>query len=95
MQDSAPIEYDFPVTQYYKGHIRGGETLTHTGAWWTAILLIEDPKTKKPFIGLYRWQKTKSGWKTRKRFSFKRVTEVKQALSIIQNLATGLESEAS
>lgn len=89
--DSSSIEWDFPITEYFKGHILDGQTLTAAGAWWTAILLLEDPKSKKPFIGLYRWQKTAAGWKTRKRFSFKRATEVKQVLLIMQRFAAKLE----
>ena len=94
---STPIEFDFPVTDFYKGHILDGQTLSRTGVWWTAILLIEEPKTKKPFIGLYRWQKTQAGWKVRKRFSFHRVKEVSQVIEIIQKFSLKLEkhSEAS
>ncbi len=86
-----PVEYNFPLSAYYKGLVLGAETLTNTGVWWTAILLIRDPKTQKPFIGLYRWQKTKEGWKTRKRFTFKRADEVKRAVEMIQRLAVKLE----
>jgi len=89
--NNVPIEYNFPLSDYYKGHVLGAETLTNTGVWWTAVLLIRDPKTQKPFIGMYRWQKTKEGWKTRKRFTFKRADEVKRAIEMIQRLAVKLE----
>lgn len=85
------VEYNFPISEFYKGQVIGAETLTNTGVWWTAILLIKDPKTQKPFIGMYRWQKTKEGWKCRKRFTFKRLDEVKRAVEIIQRLARKLE----
>jgi len=85
-------DFGFPVTPYYRGHILDGQTLTAAGVWWTAILLLQDPKTKKPFIGLYRWQKSKTGgWKTRKRFSFKRAAEVKQVMRIMERFAFKLE----
>lgn len=90
-QDDTSAEWDFPITDYYKHHILDGQTLNHSGTWWTAILLLEEPKNKKPFIALYRWQKTEQGWKTRKRFSFKRAHEVKEAVTIIQRLAFRLE----
>ncbi len=89
--DPTPIEYNFPLSDYYKGNILNAETLTNTGAWWTAMLLIKDPKTQKPFIGLYRWQKTKEGWKVRKRFTFKRTDEVKRVMEVMQRFAAKLE----
>lgn len=89
--ENTPMEYSFPLSDYYKGNIVSGETLTNTGVWWTAILVIKDPKTQKPFVGMYRWQKTKEGWKTRKRFTFKRREEIARAISIIQRLAVKIE----
>jgi hypothetical protein len=85
-----PIELDFPVTDYYKSHILAGHKLSHTGVWLSAILLLNDPKSKKPFIALYRWQKTKKGWKTRKRYSFKSQAQAKQAIEILQEFSTKL-----
>lgn len=90
-QETGSDGWDFPITDYYKDHILDGQTLTGAGAWWTAILLLEEPKTKKPFIGLYRWQKTQNGWKTRKRFSFKRQSEVKHAMELIEKFASKLD----
>jgi len=90
-QEINPVEYDLPITPYYKGCVLNAYTLTRTGIWWTTILLIRDPKTQKPFIALYRWQKTKDGWKTRKRFTFKRREEVTQAFAVIQDYAKKLD----
>ena len=38
--------------------------------WWTAVLLIKDPRTGKPFVSLYRWESRQGEWKTRKSFKF-------------------------
>lgn len=86
-----PMEYDYPVSEYYKNKLVGGETVTKTGIWWTAILLIQDPKTQKPFVGMYRWQKTKAGWKTRKRFTSRRKSELKQVIKTLQDFSEKLE----
>src|SRR5262245_25083672 len=93
--ESKPLEFDFPIVDFYKNHILDGRTLIKTGGWWTAILLIEDPKDKKPFIGLYRWQKTKTGWKARKRFSFNRSNGVKEVIGILQLFAEKLAEAES
>ncbi len=93
-----PVEFDFPVSEYYKNFIRDGRTLAKTGIWWSAILLLADPKSGKPFISLYRWQKTKGGWKVRKRYSLHRPAEVKEVVGILEEFAGHLhaakESEA-
>ena len=38
---------NFPVSDYYQGHVLDAETISRIGCWWTAILLIEDPETGK------------------------------------------------
>lgn len=81
---------DFPVSDFYKGHILDAETLTRAGGWWTAVLLIEDPETKKPFIGAYRWQFTEDGWKVRKTFSMKRKKEAEAFLLVVRRFADKL-----
>jgi hypothetical protein len=83
-------EEEFPVTPYYKGHLLGGETLSKVGGWWSAVLLIRDPRTEKPFIGLYRWQKSNGAWKVRKRFSFKSAKDLQNALGAIGRLSDKL-----
>jgi len=74
---------DFPVSQYYKQHIRDGHTIAKGGGWWSAVLLIEDPKTGTLFIGFYRWQLTEGGWKQRKAFNCRNKHDLK---SIIESL---------
>ena len=72
---------DFPVSDYYKNNIREARTINNSGSWWSAILLIEDPKTEKPFLAFYRWQKRDGAWKVKKSFNCR---SKKDALKIIQ-----------
>ena len=65
------LEPKFPLSDYYKDHVIEGITINRGGSWWTAVLLIEDPKTKEKFFGLYRWQLTEGEWKVRKSFPIK------------------------
>lgn len=71
----------FPVSDYYKGRVKEARTISRIGPWWSAILLIEDPKTEKPFLVFYRWQKRKGSWKVTKSFS---VRSKKDALKVVE-----------
>lgn len=59
---------DFPISDYYKDHIVDAITIKRGGSWWSAVLLIDDPQSKKRFINFYKWQLTDKGWKIRSRF---------------------------
>ena len=63
------VGQDFPVSEYYRGQIQDAITISRTGTWWTAVLLILDPKTKLKFVGVYKWQKTSNGWKVRNKLN--------------------------
>jgi hypothetical protein len=67
---------NFPISEYYKNHIIDAHTISRAGKWWTALLVISDPRDGRPFIGLYKWQNTDSGWKTRNRFLIKKTREL-------------------
>ena len=84
-------EEAFPVTEYYQGRVLAGETLSKVGGWWSAVLLIRDPRTEKPFIGLYRWQKSGGSWKVRKRFNIKSAKELQITLAAIGRLSDKLK----
>ena len=77
----------FPISDYYKKHIKDAITISNTGQWWTAIFLINDPKNGKPFISMYRWQKTQGGWKVRKRFSFSNKEKFLEIIKVLNNFA--------
>lgn len=74
----------FPVSDYYKDNILDAETVSRGGGWWTAVLLVKDPKTEKSIILLYQWQKKGDEWKTRKRFAFKKKKVLEDTLEIIK-----------
>ena len=61
----------FPVSDYYKPHVVDARTLSRTGNWWTAILIIKDPKNGNQFVGCYKWQKMADGWKRRSNLNFR------------------------
>ncbi len=81
----------FPISDYYRDHIIDAETVTRSGGWWTAVLLISDPKTKKPFIALYRWQLTENGWKSRKRFTLRRSKEIETVLKLVHQYSERID----
>ena len=58
----------FPVSDYYRENILDAYTISRGGNWWSALLVIADPKSGTPFLGLYRWQNSAGTWKTRNRF---------------------------
>lgn len=84
---------EFPISEHYRQHILDADTVTRRGVWWTAVLLIKDPKTAKPFIGLYRWQLTKNGWKIRKRFTFRKIEEIDAIVGMIQKFSHKLSPQ--
>ncbi|MFN3077411.1 MAG: hypothetical protein ABT940_11115 [Alphaproteobacteria bacterium] len=82
---------NFPVSEYYKDRVLDAETISRAGGWWTAILLIRDPKTEKPFLGLYRWQLDGDTWKTRKSISLKSRKQVDAVLAVMTRMAPNLD----
>lgn len=84
---------NFPVSDYYKDQILDAETIARAGGWWTAVLLIRDPKTEKPFLAVYRWQLDGDTWKTRKSISFKSKKLVDSVVDSLQRFAGRLAEE--
>ena len=66
------IGQDFPISDYYKGNVEDAVTLSRTGGWWSAVLLIKEPRAEQLILNVYQWQLTENGWKTRKHYSFKK-----------------------
>lgn len=85
------IGTNFPVSDYYKNHILDAETISKKGAWWTAALLIEDLKSGKSIINIYKWQLTESGWKSRKRYTFKNNSEIDKIFEVISRFSKHIE----
>lgn len=81
---------NFPISEYYRQNILDARTISRGGPWWTAVLLIQDPKSNRPFVALYRWQKTESGWKARKRFTFRKQKDIQDAFAAVSELGKKL-----
>lgn len=78
------LDQHFPISDYYRNNILDAVTVSRSGGWWTAILLIEDPRSEKPFISLYRWQHTDAGWKMRARFKIASKQDGSNVVKIIE-----------
>lgn len=78
---------NFPITEYYRDHIMDAQTLSRGGNWWTAVLVIADPRSGKPFLGLYRWQNKGGEWKTRSRFLIRKKSDVQSIIGCLETLA--------
>ncbi|UZP67637.1 hypothetical protein N1030_01335 [Desulfovibrio mangrovi] len=75
---------DFPISDYYKGFIREARTVKNSGRWWTALLLIQDPKTNENFVGLYKWQFDGHVWKTRKKFEIRGSSDLRTVIEVLE-----------
>lgn len=82
---------NFPISEYYKENIVDARTLSNRAGWWTAVLLIEDPRTKKPFVSVYRWQHTDRGWKVRNRVHIRKQSDARLLAETIEEFAQQLE----
>ena len=74
---------DFPVGDYYTEHIIDGETIARGGGWWTAVLLLQDPKDGGNIVALYRWQSVGGEWKARKQIKFRKPEQVATLADIL------------
>lgn len=84
----------FPVAAYYAPHVLGGVTLSNKGGWWTAVLLIEDPRTKTPFVSLYRWELDDGKWKNRKSFVIRDQGALDKVVTVLQEYKPRLPSKS-
>jgi hypothetical protein len=83
---------NFPIDSYYKGCIIDAETLSNKSGWWTAVLLLKDPKSKAKFISLYKWQQVDGVWKKRTSWKFKSNQEFLVTFSAVQKFIKTLEA---
>jgi len=77
---------DFPVSDYYKDRVREARTISRTGLWWAAVLLIEDPRTEQLFLKFYRWQKRNGNWRVNQSFSCRSKQDCQKLVSTIVDL---------
>lgn len=81
----------YPVSDFYADKVIDGQTISRRGGWWSAVLLIRDPHSEAPFIGLYRWQKTADGWRTRKSFSLRKASQVNRVIEVLKQFEQALQ----
>ena len=67
-------DFDFPVAPFLRGQIRDGRTLSRTGGWWSAVLLLEDERTGALYVAFYRWQLRDGVWKRTAKFACRTAT---------------------
>lgn len=84
---------NFPVSEYYRKNIVDAETVARSGRWWTALLVIKDPRTEKPFISLYRWENDGSGWKVRKNFPIRSRKSLQGIVGALRRAENSLPEE--
>ena len=84
---------NFPVSEYYRTNIIDAETVARSGRWWTALLVIKDPKTERPFVSLYRWENAGSVWKVRKNFPIRSRKSLQGIIAALQRAETRLPEE--
>lgn len=85
------IGTNFPILDYYKDNIMDAETISRGGKWWTAVLLIKDPTTEKPFVAIYRWELTKTGWRVRKSVTFKQQKHLKLVIGALSKFVEQMD----
>ena len=75
---------NFPISELYRDNLLDAQTISRTGGWWTAVLIIKDPRSDRPFVKLYKWQHTERGWKMRSGF---KINSAKDGKSIAEALS--------
>lgn len=84
---------NFPISDYYRPYIQDAVTISRGGAWWTAAVLIEDPKSAKQFVTLYSWQQVGDTWKMRKSFTIRSQKALQGVISALQGFEQQLPGE--
>ena len=83
---------NFPISEYLRPNIIDATTVSRKGGWWTAVLLIRDPKSQKPYLALYRWQKRGGDWKKSSSFKINSPEQLAKIMDSLTNLASHLEA---
>ena len=85
------IGKDFPISEYYKDHIIDGLTIKRGGNWWSAILLISDPRSNANFINFYKWQYKDKVWKTRSKFKITKLKDLEKVKEILNEFSDKMD----
>ena len=84
---------EFPVTGVLQSHVVTGRTLRKSNGWWTAILLVNDPKTSRSQLIFYRWDWKGDRWRERKSFPIHDRQCVDLAINVLTELKARLPAE--
>jgi len=76
----------FPIDEYYRSNIMEGETISRSGTWWSAILVIEDPRSHKPFIAAYKWQRRGNTWKKSTSYKINSKKDLRKIVEALRDL---------
>ena len=82
---------NFPVAEFLRDHILDARTVSRRGGWWSAVLKIEDPRTKEPYIALYRWRLKEGEWKKATSFKINSSDHVKTIIEALTKFAADVE----
>ena len=84
---------EFPVIGRLEEHVVAGRTLRNSNGWWTAILVVKDPKTAKNELIFYRWDKKGDRWRERKTFPIHDRQGIESAIDVLTELKVHLPLE--
>ena len=84
---------EFPVTGVLKSHVVTGRTLRKSNGWWTAILLVNDPKTSRSQLIFYRCDWKGDRWRERKTFPIHDRQGIETAIDVLTELKVHLPLE--
>jgi hypothetical protein len=85
------IGQNFPVDEYLRRQITDARTISKKGPWWTAVLLFEDPDSKKRFLGLYKWNKHSTRWHKHSSFRINSKRHLDAAICALQQFSDEFE----
>ena len=88
------VGQSYPVAEIYKNNIVDGETVSRRGNWWTAVLLIRNPKTGKLFTKLYMWELRDGVWKTAQSFKIGKLVKLKHITLILQKFSAKQQEDS-
>ena len=84
------IGQNFPIDEYLRSRITEAQTILRKGQWWAAVLLFEDPDSKRRSLGLYKWQKRGSSWQRHSSFRINSKKHLDATISALQQFSDNL-----
>jgi hypothetical protein len=88
------IGKNFPLGDYYRHNVLDAETISRSARWWTAALLIRDPRSGKTFVGVYKWQLESGTWKQRNKILIRSRADAEKIRSVLDRLGCQIGDES-